>query len=96
MKRLILLAAATLGIMLPALPANAQVSVRFGPPPPRYERIPPPPGPGYSWRGGSWSWNGVRYVWVPGAYTHRRGHWVPAHWVHRPHGWFRVEGHWAP
>jgi hypothetical protein len=82
-----------------ALPASAQVSgsVRFGPPPARYERIPGPPGPGYVWQGGEWFWNGNRYVWHNGHYVrHERGRWIPAHWRQTPRGWVRVEGHWAP
>ena len=77
-----------------ALPAAAQVYVRVGPPPPRYEAMPRRPGPGYSWQAGEWFWNGNRYVWHPGHFVRHGGHWVPAHWRRTPHGWVRVPGHW--
>ena len=92
---------ALLGAAATALPADAQVSGRIGinvgPPPPYAERLPPPPGPGYAWRGGRWHWNGRRYVWLNGYYARRPyGHavWVPGRWVHGPRGWFFREGHW--
>ena len=78
-----------------ALPAAAQVYVRVGPPPPRYEVV-PPPRPGYAWQAGEWVWNGNRYVWRAGHFARHGGHWVPAHWRRTPNGWVRVEGHWAP
>ena len=49
---------------------------RYGhPPPPRAERRPRPPGPGYAWSQGRWVWSGQRYHWQPGRW-HRR--WQPA------------------
>ena len=83
------------------LPASAQVDVnlRFGPPAPIYEAVPPPPGPYQYWRPGYWHWNGNRYVWFRGEYIRRpyeTAHWVPEHYVHGPHGyWHLVAGHWA-
>jgi hypothetical protein len=56
-------------------------------PAPRYEAVPPPPGPRVVWQPGHWHWNGVRYVWFPGAYVERRpgyGHYVPGHWRWSP------------
>ena len=39
---------------------------RYGhPPPPRAERRPRPPGPGYAWSQGRWVWSGQRYHWQP-------------------------------
>jgi hypothetical protein len=78
-----------------ALPAAAQVYVRVGPPPPRYEAV-PVARPGFAWQNGEWVWNGNRYVWRPGHWVRHPGHWVPAHWRRTPDGWVRVEGHWAP
>lgn len=43
---------------------------RYGhPPPPRAERRPRPPGPGYAWSQGRWVWSGQRYHWQPAAGT---------------------------
>lgn len=97
------LAGLTLGMLggafLAALPAGAQVYVRVGPPPPRVERIPPPPGPAYAWDRGHWRWDGHRYVWVRGRYLHRpRGvaRWIPGHWARTANGRsFWVPGHWV-
>ena len=82
------------------LPASAQVGIgnRVGPPPPRYEVVPPPRS-GYYWRAGYWYWTGYRYAWRPGAWILRPARyyhsvWVPGHYVRRPGGWFWVEGHW--
>ena len=80
-------------------PAFAGVGVYIGvaPPPLRYERRPPLPGPGYAWVDGYWNWYGGRYVWVPGAYEqppHPHARWVEGHWNHRGGGWVWVEGHW--
>jgi hypothetical protein len=83
------------------LPAAAQVDVnlRFGPPAPVYERVPPPPGPAFAWRPGYYHWNGNRYVWYRGQYVHRPyagARWVPEHYARGPQGyWHRVPGHWG-
>jgi hypothetical protein len=48
------------------------------------EVVPPPPAPGYVWQPGYWSWNGVQYVWVPGAYVVApfvHAVWMPGAWV---------------
>jgi hypothetical protein len=57
--------------MLAAAPGLARVGVVVGvaTPTPVVEPVPAPPGPGYVWQPGYWSWNGVQYVWVPGAYV---------------------------
>ena len=61
--------AVSAGFIAPITSALAQpvVEYRVGPPPPRYERIPPPRG-GYVWAPGYWRWNGYRHEWA-------RGHW---------------------
>ena len=58
-------------LMLAAAPGVARVGVVVGvaPPAPVVEPVPAPPGPGYVWQPGYWSWNGVQYVWVPGTYV---------------------------
>ncbi|HJU21803.1 MAG TPA: hypothetical protein VJ891_04780 [Casimicrobiaceae bacterium] len=87
-------AAASAASLAPA-GALADVVVRFGPPPPRYEVVPVPQ-PGWVWVPGYWNWNGRRYVWVKGHRVHaRRGyHWAPDRWVDRHGRWYRERGHW--
>jgi hypothetical protein len=82
---------ATLG----GTPALAEVYVRIGPPPPRYEAV-PVVRPGWIWEPGYWNWNGRRYVWVGGhrVRAHRGQHWTPHRWV-EDHGRWRMDrGHW--
>lgn len=46
---------------------------RYGhPPPPRAERRPSMPGPGYAWEQGEWVWNAGRYHWRPGRWQYVR------------------------
>lgn len=71
------------------------------PPPPIFEAIPPiPPGRGdmATWMPGYWRWDGVTYVWVPGAYVERprrEAYWVPARWEQRGNSWVYFQGHWG-
>src|SRR5262245_61281110 len=64
-------------------PADAQVTVTFGSPPPplRYEAVPAPRG-GYVWAPGHWRLVRDQYVWFPGQwYTARQGYrYVPETW----------------
>jgi len=87
------------------LPAAARVvvvdaGVRVAPPPPRFERV-PPPRPGFAWAPGYWRWSPRwhRYVWVAGYWMRLRPgyrHYRPARWVHDPHGrWYFHRGYWA-
>ena len=80
------------------LAANAQVSVgiRVGPPPLRYERV-PPPRRGYVWAPGRWHWQNTRYVWNAGRYIPARPgyRWVPGAWGQRNASWHYVPGHWV-
>jgi len=62
------LCAAALTLAAASSIARVGVVVGFAPPAPIAEVVPPPPAPGYIWQPGYWSWNGVQYVWVPGAY----------------------------
>jgi WXXGXW repeat (2 copies) len=70
-RRLILPVLCALAVALAAASGFARVGVvvGFAPPVPVVEAVPPPPAPGYVWQPGYWSWNGVQYVWVPGAYV---------------------------
>jgi hypothetical protein len=82
-------------LMLAAAPGVARVVVGIALPAPVAEVVPAPPAPGYVWQPGYWSWNGVQYVWVPGAYVvapYLNAVWVPGAWVRRGPGW--VAGHW--
>ena len=94
---LLLAVALAVGSLAPAA-AQAYIGVRLGPPPPMYERVPPPPRPGVVWRRGYWHWDGHRYVWVQGVYVRRPyadARWVPEHYVRTAYGWRRVPGHWV-
>ena len=63
-----------MGAMTVPTTAEAQpsVSVRVGPPPPpRYERV-PPPRRGYVWAPGHYEWRRGHHVWVPGTWMRAR------------------------
>jgi len=97
MKKILLAGALALAGLATALPASAQVGlyVRVGPPAPRYERIPPAPGPGFVWVGGYYDWAGGRYVWRPGRYLRRPypgAVWVHPRWDGYHHRYIR--GYW--
>lgn len=101
-RRVLLVAGAALalGMGLDAclpLPPGTVVVIDRGPPPPRWERMAPPPGPGYVWVGGYWVWRAGDFVWISGLWMpHPPGHryWMPGHWVHTRRGWYFVEGRW--
>ncbi|MDP9039680.1 MAG: YXWGXW repeat-containing protein [Acidobacteriota bacterium] len=84
------------------LPASAQVGIgvqigRNPPPPMRYERRPPMPGPGYAWVDGYWAVDRGRYVWVPGRWNqppYPGAYWSHPHYDHYQDGWRMHEGHW--
>ena len=77
-----LLSTATV-VTAPFTPANAQVSITFGapPPPPRYEVVPVPRA-GYVWAPGHYELVRDQYVWMPGQWmTARAGYrYVPSTW----------------
>lgn len=80
-----------------ALSAHFSFSVAVTPPPPLVEVVPRPPAPGYVWNPGYWSWDGVKYVWVPGRYVvppFPRALWIGGKWVHRGQRWAWVDGRW--
>jgi YXWGXW repeat-containing protein len=83
-RRAVLLLLCVALLTLAAVPsfARAGVVVGFAPPAPVVEVVPTPPAPGYVWQPGYWSWNGVEYVWVPGAYV--VAPYVHAVWVPEP------------
>ncbi len=65
------------------------VNVQYAPPPPpRFERV-PPPRQGYVWAPGHYEWRGNRYVWM-------RGTWVQARpgYVYRAPQWRERDGRW--
>ena len=68
-------------VTAPLSPAEAQVTVTFGPPAPVYEPI-PAPRPGYTWAQGHHRYDGNRYVWVPGRWVAARSgyRYVPDRW----------------
>jgi hypothetical protein len=79
------------------LPPHGVLVVHVGPPPPRWERMGPPPGPAHVWVAGFWIWERGDYVWRPGVWRpappgHR--YWVPGRWIHTRRGWYYHEGHW--
>jgi len=87
-----------------APPAAARTQVAVGinigvaPPPPRFERL-PPPRRGYVWAPGYWRWDGYahRHVWVGGNWVrmHPGRHYRPAHWVRHGHQWRFQPGYWG-
>jgi sugar phosphate permease len=85
-------------LALGGTPGNAAgMVIGVAPPAPVVEAVPAPPVVGYAWQPGYWGWNGVQYVWVPGAYVatpYPAAVWVPGRWVVRGGGWVWVEGYW--
>src|ERR1044072_1544104 len=86
-----LLAAGMLGAAAAPLPslADVDISLNFGPPPPRYEVV-PPPRQGYVWAPGYWGWDGHRHVW-------HTGHWADARagYVYNAPRWVERDGRWT-
>ena len=77
--------------------ANIGFSVALTPPAPVVETVPPPPAPDTVWTPGYWSWNGVKYVWVPGQYVvapFPDAIWIGGRWVPRGGHWTWVDGRW--
>jgi hypothetical protein len=80
-----------------AAAANFSFSVGIAPPAPIVETPPPPPVPTSVWMPGYWSWDGTRYVWVPGQYVvppFPGAIWLGGRWVHSGPHWGWVDGHW--
>jgi hypothetical protein len=82
-------------------PASAQVVVDVvgvAPPPPRFERV-PPPRRGWVWAPGYWRWDGYyrRHVWVGGYWMRERvGYrWYPGAWQQAGPSWRWRAGYWG-
>jgi hypothetical protein len=84
----------------PPAAARTQVSIGIGiaPPPPRFERA-PPPRMGYVWAPGYWRWSrpANRHVWASGRWVRARaGHrYRAARWDHVGRGWRFHQGYWG-
>ncbi|MDA7418921.1 YXWGXW repeat-containing protein [Xenophilus arseniciresistens] len=79
------------GFALPtAAQAQAVINVQIGqaPPPPRFERV-PPPRRGYVWAPGHWEWQRGGHVWVGGTWLRAR----PGYAYHAPQ-WVERDGRW--
>jgi len=74
---------------------QVQSTYPLPPPPPRYERV-PPPRRGMVWSQGHWEWHGNRHVWVPGQWVRvRQGyHYRQPHWEQRGNQWHYARGGW--
>lgn len=70
--------------------------VRVAPPPPRVERVGPPPVAGQIWIDGYWNWSGGRYDWVSGRWDQPRPgqRWVPHRWERDGDSWRQQGGRW--
>ncbi|MFS2204320.1 YXWGXW repeat-containing protein [Variovorax sp. Varisp36] len=84
-------AASLLSVGTLAVPTAAQaqpVAIEVAPPPPRFERM-PPPRRGYVWSPGHYEWHGGRHVWV-------RGYWVRERpgYAYRPPEWRQDGDRW--
>src|SRR6202049_4155670 len=102
MRSLLQTLAISILLLVPASPADAQVSfgIRLGePPPPRMYRVPRQPGPEYVWVEGYWYPQGSRYTWHEGYWTrppydgaywaapyYSQGRDFAGHWEGRPGG----------
>jgi hypothetical protein len=82
MKRFLQRLAISALLIVPASAAHAQINlgIRIGPPPaPRAYRVPPQPGPDYTWVEGYQYPQGSHYVWHNGYWT--RPPYEGAYWV---------------
>jgi len=84
-------------VTAPFTPADAQVSITFGspPPPPRYEVV-PAPRVGYVWAPGHYELINDQYVWRPGQWmTERPGYrYVAPTWSQVGNQWRYVPSRW--
>lgn len=84
-------AASLLSLGAVAIPTAAQaqaIVIQTAPPPPRFERV-PPPRRGYVWSPGHWEWRGGRHAWVGGVWMRER----PGY-AYRAPEWRQVDGRW--
>ena len=76
--------------------ALQRVVVTVAPPADQVETIALVP-EGHAWIPGHWSWDGARYVWVPGqhmAVPEGFHTWTPGHWYAGGGHWFYASGYW--
>jgi hypothetical protein len=81
-----------------APPRSRPLYVLEAPPPDPVELEGSAPSAAYTWVKGHYSWNGVEYVWIPGAWAPRpstRATWIAGRWEHTRRGWIWVDGHWS-
>jgi len=96
MKKLLLVAAASAMLSMPAAFAQ-RIVVREAPPPVLVEHPGPRPHAGWVWVPGYHRWDGRHYVWMGGRWAappRPYARWVPGHWRRSPQGWVWIEGHW--
>jgi|SRR5271156_5399144 len=77
-------------------PGQPGVVVGEPPPPPQVDVVVAPPGPGFAWVGGYWTWQG-RWIWAPGRWArppYRGALWVGGRWRRHGHGFVWVSGGW--
>jgi len=72
-----------------AVQAQPVITIQTPPPPPRYERV-PPPRRGYVWAPGHYEWRGGRHVWIGGGWVRAR----PGY-AYRPPEWRQDGGRWV-
>lgn len=80
-------------------PAQGQISIMIGTPPPpiRYEAVPVMPEPGYVWTPGYWAPVQGQYVWYSGRWArppYYGAAWRSPRWVHEDRGWRYQRGDW--
>jgi hypothetical protein len=104
-RKLVLMACAALGIALGAPPSQAadiavnlgslSIDIDFGPPPQRFEPVPPPRF-GHVWAPGYWRATGRHHEWIAGRWIEaRRDHaWIADRWVPVGHRWRHEPGRW--
>ena len=80
------------------VPESQLTYIDLPPPDPLEEDIPPPPGEGYFWVNGYWSYSqdSERYFWLPGQWIEMDPNWVlvPAHYVWRLGGYAFISYYW--
>lgn len=84
------------GVVAPSVAqAQAVITIRNAPPPPRYERV-PPPRRGHVWAPGHYEWRRGHHVWVPGTFIRARPGYAyrAPEWRQRGGRWEYRAGHW--
>jgi WXXGXW repeat (2 copies) len=96
-----LIAALTLAMLSPAVPAAVLigVSVNIAPPPLPVYVQPAIPAPGYLWTPGYWAWAPTGYYWVPGTWVMPPAAgllWTPGYWGWASGAYLWHGGYWGP